>query len=353
MYDCMIVCSRCGAPSDGHWKCRCGGPLEVREERKFRTEELRPVHSMWRYEPYLGTERRVSLGEGGTPLVVDEYCYKLDYLFPTGSFKDRGTAVMMSNLLGQGITSIVEDSSGNAGASVAAYAARAGIKAEICVPHYASEGKIAQIEAFGAKIWKVKGTRDDARKKALERAEKVYYASHQWNPHFLEGMKTVAYECAEQMKWETPDAVILPVGSGSLYYGMYKGFNHLYESGVTSSIPHLVGVQTEACHPVYSEVHDLPRSCGKSAAEGLLVENPPRLKEIKEVIRKYGDIILVSEEEIVEGLKKSFTMGLYIEPTSAVVVAALEKLNPPDGTVVILTGSGLKATDTVRQLMRG
>ncbi len=349
----MIICARCGNVDGSGWQCLCGGPLEVEDERPFSREEIGSVHSLWRYAPYLGTQARVTFGEGFTPLVViGDYLYKLDFLFPTGSFKDRGATVMMSELAGRGVSHVVEDSSGNAGASVAAYAARAGIGAEIYVPDYASAAKISQIEAFGAKIVRVKGSREDTRREALKRAETVFYASHQWNPFFLEGMKTVAYEIAEQTNWEVPDAVVMPVGSGSLYYGVYKGFKHLYESGVTEGIPKLIGVQAEKCAPVYDEMRGTPRPCGKSCAEGLLVETPPRLSEIVRAALKYGDILTVKEEEIREGLTKALAMGLFIEPTSAVVMAALKRLELTGRTVVILTGTGLKAAEKIRELTR-
>ncbi len=349
----MITCSRCGRKAEEEeWQCSCGGPLEVQDEKPFNPEELAPYHSLWRYQPYLGAEKRISFNEGWTPLVCNGNCYyKLDFLFPTGSFKDRGVTVMMSALSKRGISHIVEDSSGNAGASVAAYAARAGITAEIYVPAYASRGKISQIEAFGAHICMVEGTREDTRNEAVKRAETVFYASHQWNPHFLEGMKTIAYEIAEQFNWDVPCNVVLPVGSGSLYYGVYKGFNHLYESEITESIPHLIGVQTEFCSPVYSEVYGIPQKKGTSVAEGLLVENSPRLHNITEAARKHGELVLVSEQEITAGLKKALQMGLFIEPTSAVVMAALQILQPSESTVAVLTGSGLKGVEKIGELI--
>ncbi|MGD2250349.1 MAG: pyridoxal-phosphate dependent enzyme [Candidatus Methanofastidiosia archaeon] len=348
----MIQCSECHTVCTGtDWHCTCGSPVEVVDDSEFDVEKLEKVCSLWRYKKYLGVGNRVSFNEGMTPVVfVDDCYYKLDYLFPTNSFKDRGSTVMMSYLDTQKIKTVVEDSSGNAGASVAAYAALAGITAEIYVPDYASQGKISQIAACGAKIVRVEGTREDTRKKAVKRAQKVYYASHQWNPYFLEGMKTVAYELAEQFGWDVP-TVVIPVGSGSLYYGVYKGFNHLVESGVIDEIPYLVGVQAEVFSPVYAAVNNSEPRKEKSIAEGLLVEEPPRLKEIVKVVKKYGDIITVSEEEIRIGLKKALHMGLYIEPTSAVVVAALDKMPSSEKVVGVLTGSGLKATHEIRQLL--
>jgi threonine synthase len=300
----------------------------------------------------LGIEPAVTFDEGFTPLVnIDTVYYKLDFLFPTGSFKDRGTTVMMSALKTAGVCEIVEDSSGNAGASVAAYAARAGIESYIYVPDYASRGKIAQIEAFGAHIVRVKGTREDTQQAALRKAEEVAYASHQWNPSFLEGMKTVAYEICEQMNWQAPPMVIIPMGSGSLYYGVYKGFFHLYQSGIIESMPRLIGVEPELCSPVYNELQGIEKDCGKSTAEGLLVEHPPRMTEILEVARNYGDIMLVSEEAIMQGLRSALKKGLYIEPTSAVVCAAVDQLAVDEDTVAILTGSGLKAVQELEELL--
>ena len=349
----MIICSRCGrVHHDGGWLCECGGPLEIKDERAFTIGELEPISSLWRYRSYIGAEPVVTFHEGFTPLIeIETIYYKLDFLFPTGSFKDRGTTVMMSALKAAGIGEIVEDSSGNAGASVAAYAARAGIQATIYVPDYASRGKIAQIEAFGAHIVRVKGTREDTQQAALSRAEELVYASHQWNPYFLEGMKTVAYEICEQMNWQPPNTVVIPVGSGSLYYGAYKGFLHLKQSGIIDDIPQMIGVEPELCSPVYDELHGIQKACGKSLAEGLLVEHPPRLTEIVNVVRNYGDIILVTEGEILRGLKRAVNMGLYIEPTSAVVFAALEKIQVREKVVLILTGSGLKAVQELEELL--
>ncbi|MBU7032037.1 MAG: pyridoxal-phosphate dependent enzyme [Theionarchaea archaeon] len=349
----MIICSRCRrVHHDGGWRCECGGPLEIKDERAFEIGELESLSSLWRYRSFIGTEPVVTFHEGFTPLIeIENLYYKLDFLFPTGSFKDRGTTVMMSALKAAGVTNIVEDSSGNAGASVAAYAARAGIQATIYVPDYASSGKIAQIQAFGAHIVRVKGTREDTQQAALSRTEELTYASHQWNPYFLEGMKTVAYEICEQLNWRAPEAVLIPVGSGSLYYGAYKGFKHLKESGIIDEIPLLLGVEPELCSPVYDELHGIHKPCGKSIAEGLLVEHPPRLKEIVDVVRNHGDIMLVSEAEILRGLKRAVRMGLYVEPTSAVVLAASEKIQEREKVVLILTGSGLKAVQELGDLL--
>ncbi|MBU7041998.1 MAG: pyridoxal-phosphate dependent enzyme [Theionarchaea archaeon] len=348
----MIICSRCGRVSEGGWQCECGGPLEIREERGFTPGELNQLTSLWRYQSYMGTEPAVTFHEGYTPLVeIDGIQYKLDFLFPTGSFKDRGTTVMMSALKRAGITDIVEDSSGNAGASVAAYATRAGIQAIIFVPDYASCGKIAQIEAFGARIVKVKGSREDTQKAALSRVGEVFYASHQWNPYFLAGMKTVAYEICEQRNWQPPQTVVIPVGSGSLFYGAYLGFLHLQQSGIVKTIPEMIGVEPELCSPVYNELHTIQGDCEKSVAEGLLVEHPPRMKEIVAMVREHGDLVLVSEEAIRTGLKQALKKGLFIEPTSAVVFAALTQLSRKEDVVCVLTGSGLKAVQELGALL--
>ncbi|MEM9982561.1 MAG: pyridoxal-phosphate dependent enzyme, partial [Bacteroidota bacterium] len=149
---------------------------------------------------------------------------KLDFLFPTGSYKDRGASVMISKVKELGIDKVVQDSSGNAGASVAAYCAKAGIACDIYAPKCTSQAKLTQIKMYGATLHLIDGTREDTAQAALEAAQKSYYASHCWNPYFFQGTKTFAFEIAEQMGWKAPDTVILPAGNGTLLIGAYIGF---------------------------------------------------------------------------------------------------------------------------------
>ena len=322
--------------------------------------------TLWRYREALGINERdvVTLGEGFTPLVrsnVDgqDVLLKLDFLCPTGSYKDRGSTVMLSKLNQWRVSKIVEDSSGNAGASVAAYAALAGIHADIYVPADASSGKIAQIAMYGANLVKVKGTREDTGKAAWDAASSTFYASHNWSPYFLAGMKTVAYEIAEQLDWDVPEWIVVPVGGGSLLVGIWLGFEDLYQAGVTGRMPRLVAVQAENCAPVYaawkSNLDDVPAvSKTPTAAEGISVAAPVRGRQILKVLRESNGLVeTVNDAMVWHSLRDLGSRGIFVEPTAAAAMAALPALNSRnaipagDRVVVVLTGSGLKATDKI------
>jgi threonine synthase len=235
---CCSACGRAYAVTEPVWRCECRGALDVEwpGPPPLSPDALagRPP-DMWRYADGLPPlARRVSLGEPATPLVALEHrgrpvWLKCDYLLATGSYKDRGSAVLMSHLAGVGVARAVEDSSGNAGASLAAYAARAGIDLTVFCPASASPGKLAQIRLYGARLRLVEGPRARTTE-ALERhvAETGdFYASHLWHPYFVEGLKTLAYEIAEQEGWRAPDAVVCPVGAGSILLGLFHGFADL------------------------------------------------------------------------------------------------------------------------------
>ncbi|MBA7616306.1 Threonine synthase [subsurface metagenome] len=215
------------------------------------------MNSIWRYRealPIIEDENIVTLGEGMTPIIKErifdkEVLLKLDYLFPTGSFKDRGTSVLVSKIKELGIKTVIDDSSGNAGAALAAYCASAGIACEIYCPESASGGKLVQVGLYGAKLNKVSGSREDTGKVTQEKAKEVFYASHRWNPFFKEGVKTVFYEICEQLNWKVPDSIIMPVGSGSTILSIALAGSELKDMGVINNLPKLVGVQTEAFPP--------------------------------------------------------------------------------------------------------
>jgi threonine synthase len=324
--------------------------------------------SIWRYRESIPIENDrniISLGEGFTPLVPFSYgelkkiLLKLDYLCPTGSYKDRGTSVLISKLKENGITRCIADSSGNAGSSIAAYAVRAGIECKIYCPAYTSEGKLVQIKAYGAQLVKIPGTRADTAAAVQEEAKKVFYASHNWNPFFSEGIKTMAFEICEQLGWTAPDVVLCPAGYSGIYIGLYQGFKELVDHGLIAQIPRLVGVQSEAVSPIYQafnrrsrEVDEVPSQT--TLAEGIACVKPVRGKKILEIARlTRGCFEIVSEKEIMEGWQDLARVGIYVEPTSAVVIKAVERLarkgllNSQESIVLILTGIGLKATDTL------
>jgi threonine synthase len=351
------------------WRCDCGSFLDLEFRPKFPVRRiLKRGPTLWRYReaiPILRDESILTLGEGFTPLEEIELnghrvFLKIDYLFPTGSYKDRGAAVLISKVKELGIRKVVEDSSGNAGSAIAAYCAKAGIECEIYVPESTSSGKLVQIQAYGATLRRISGSREKTAEAAMESASKIYYASHCWNPFFLHGTKTFAFEIWEQMDGKLPDVLILPVGHGTLLLGAYIGFKELKEAGRVNRIPKLVGVQSAACAPLYQafkkgwrETHPIEKK--ETAAEGIGIAEPVRGRQILEAIRETGgDVLAITEDEIGVALKEMGQMGHFIEPTSAATIAGLKrylkKKNKNEVVVSTLTGMGLKAAEKIGHL---
>ena len=366
-----FLCSACGReyPIETlEFRCRCGGSFKLNwTSRPIPISSLRQRGtSIWRYRealPISEDRNIISLGEGFTPLIpfvyrdFEKMFLKLDYLCPTGSFKDRGSSVLISKLKELGISTCVEDSSGNAGASIAAYTARAGIQCRIYCPADTSEGKLVQIKAYGAELAKIPGSRAETAAVVQEEARKCYYASHNWNPFFGEGVKTLAFEICEQLGWKVPGAIICPTGYGSINLGLYKGFKELLEQAIVNRLPRLIGVQAEAVSPIYrafsqraTEVNEVQSE--ETMAEGIACVRPIRGKEILQIAHMTGGgFEAVSEREILEGWKELSGQGIYVEPTSGVVVKAIDRLvhkgllNRQETNVLVLTGTGLKATE--------
>ncbi len=349
-------CRRTYPPDPTRVRCDCGGALDLRGTPALDPARIRrDDFTLWRYRqalPIPPDVPPVTLGEGMTPLVEARWgdrpvFLKCEFLNPTGSFKDRGTTVLVTALAAAGVGHVVEDSSGNAGCSLAAYAARAGIRATIYVPAHASPGKRAQIAAYGAELVTVPGPRSQAARAVLEAAASgAVYASHVYHPLIHAGMKTIAYEIWEQRGGRLPDAVVLPVGHGSLLLGLAQGFAEL-----GGRMPRLFGVQAAACAPLATAweagaADPLPVPEGETVAEGVRIAVPVRGRAILEAVRAGGGAFLaVTDEEALRARERLAHQGFFVEPTSALAVAALDRLRPHlEGTVVvILTGSGLKA----------
>lgn len=327
--------------------------------------------SVWRYAQAIGVDVRsaVSLGEGGTPLLAREWNgvplrFKLEFMMPTGSFKDRGMTVMVSYLKSRGIDHVLEDSSGNAGASLSAYAAAADMRCRILVPETASYPKIAQIAACGADVVTVPGTRQQVADAALQMSHEIFYASHNWQPFFVEGTKTLAYELWEQLGFRAPDNVITPLGYGSNVLGLERGFDELLRNGEISKRPRIFGVQAANCAPCHAAWQSggetpVPVPVTPTVAEGIASSQPTRLREVLRAVRgSQGAIAAVSEAEIVAALGALARMGLYVEPTCAAAAAGLTQwlasgaIRRDEETVLVLTGSGLKSSERIGQLLR-
>lgn len=363
-----IECKSTHPSSEPIWRCSCGGRLLPVAGPVFDRAALtgRPFN-MWRYREHYQLPRDaapVTLGEGFTPLTEIDVAgrrvhAKLDFLCPTGSYKDRGSAAMLTQLRAWGLKEIVEDSSGNAGASIAAYAALAGITAHIYVPDSASAGKMAQIALQGANLVKVPGSREACAAAALRHADSTFYASHNWSPFFLLGLKSAAYEIAEQLDWQAPDWVVTPAGNGGVAGGLYYGFRDLVNAGVIAKMPRLALAQAVNCAPVHAAwlqgLQYVPAIDKQpTVAEGIAAAQPVRGLEMLEALRETNGVAHpVSEAEIWAAFEQLARRGLYVEPTSATAGAALESLAaqgviaPEERVVLYLTGSGLKSTDTI------
>lgn len=365
----QYVCDQCQNTyqlSPLRYKCDCGSPLNLELTTVDQFEYDTSINSLWRYKrnlPISANSDVVTLGEGMTPLVEltptdnPHHFVKLDYLCPTGSYKDRGASILLTHLKSLGVTKVVEDSSGNAGAAIAAYSARADIKCTIFCPESTSKSKLKQISAYGAELRLVPGNRMATTDAVKQAAETIPYASHNWHPFFLQGMKTLAYEIYEQMYERMPKHIICPVGFGSIYLGLYIGFRELYHMGKIQSVPQLLGVQPTVCSPIYSAYHNRSTTIsrmtqtGTTLAEGITSELPIRTQMLLEAIDyTNGAFTTVDDNQIVAGMKILAEKGLYVEPTSAVVIKAYDKfknegiIDEEDVTVSILTGSGLKSS---------
>jgi threonine synthase len=346
------------------WRSPSGGPLMLTPLGGIHRHQIdQNNRSIWRYRASfpLEIEKPVSLGEGCTPLIASEYegrlCrFKLEWFAPTGSFKDRGASVMLSFLKQQGISSVIEDSSGNGGAAVAAYATAAGMTVKILVPASTQPDKIAQIRAYGAEVLLVPGEREATEAAAIEMASEYFYASHNWHPFFLQGTKTIGYEIWEDLGFRIPDNIILPASAGSILLGCYIAFKELNSSGEASHMPRLFVSQAANCAPLHASFQAgandfVPTGFRPTIAEGTAIKRPIRLKEMLHALRDTnGSTVAIEESKIIDASLKLARQGLYAEPTSAHTAAAFTKLceenqiSEGQETVVILTGTGLKAT---------
>lgn len=352
-----VKCNECGAVAEPlDWRCReCGGSLDIVDMPTFDVDAIHDHDfSLWRYADMLPVKKCFTLGEGMTPLApvtVDGYTFqaKLEYLNPTGSYKDRGTTTLLNHIAAYDVEEVIDNSSGNAGASIAAFASVAGIKARIFVPSdTAVESKKRLIRAFGGTIVEsINPTAD-----VYAEAEKTTYASHSWSPYFVLGQTTVGWETWEQLGRRVPDAIATPVGHGGLFLGFYRGFKALYDAGITDKMPTMIAIQSTGVDPViraWEQKLDVPVTvkAEHSVADGILVTVPVRGKQILSALYETnGYAFRVDNDAITTAQHRMTSQGIIIEPTSAVTVAALpqirEKIGDDAELVIAFTGNGLK-----------
>jgi threonine synthase len=281
---------------------------------------------------------------------------------PTNSYRDRAAAFLTSNAIDQGFEALVCATNGNMGASLAAYSAKAGLICHVLVPKIVDVGKLAQMIAYDAVIEESGDIVDDSIRKAAALAKETgwYQATAELNPLVVEAQKTISYEINEQ--FAVPDWVIVSMGSGGTIYSLWKGFKELKQLGLTDSLPRMVGVQTEGCAPIVSELkgQSSSKSCSPSTRALAILVGEPLQSElaIKAIQESNGLALTVSDTEILASeLLVAKLEGVFAEPASSAAVAALQKLKveqiPNDASVVcLITGSGLKATDVLQALTK-
>ena len=369
-YICMN-CEKDYAPTPLLIRCDCGSALWVKPEKSFSKSDLiTDDFTMWRYAKAYPLDKEsieITFNETITPLASAKIGHvnilvKMDSLMPTGSFKDRGAAMVVNYLNAQGIRSISEDSSGNGGSAYAGYAAKGNFDCNIFVPAGTSLGKTVQTRVYGARCFEIEGSREDVANAAMnsKATHDSYYVGHNWHPLFIEGVKSIAYEIWEQCGYKAPDNFIVPAGNGSLLAGAYLGFMELLRGGAIDKLPRLFGIQTEGIQPFVQPFNNEEIKIGSTdtLAEGIKIQRSSRLKEIVEFVRQSnGSFISVNESEIKEALHMMGKQGFFIEPTSAAAFAGIKKLIDTDQimegqiTFGVITGNGLKSTNKLQDLL--
>lgn len=370
-------CVRCGREYEAVPRlaaCACGGVLDIRYDYAAIRRTLTPAlfagqpHTMWRYRALLPVEEATvppPLRVGWSPLYpagrlaaelgLRALWIKDDGQNPTGSLKDRASALAVAKAFEAGADTVACSSTGNAASSLAGSAAAAGLKSYIFVPARAPAGKVAQLMIFGAHVFSVQGSYEDAFRLSAAAIERFgwYNRNAAVNPYLSEGKKTVSFEIAEQLGWRTPDFVAVSVGDGCTIAGVWKGFRDLYALRLIDRLPRLISVQAEGCCPINRAV--LEGAPWRPMEENTLADsiavgvprNPD--KALRAIRESDGIAVNVSDEEILSAMRLlGRTQGVFAEPAGAAGTAGVKKalelgLIPPGSRVVsLVTGNGLK-----------
>lgn len=370
-----LTCIECGREwDDDHYTCECGGLLEVRlnlDEIEVDFKLDGQNITVWKYRSLLPVKiDPITLREGGTPLYraeklerelgIRRVYVKHEGLNPSGSFKDRGMTVGITKALELKKKAVACASTGNTSASMAMYAAKAGMDAYVLLPAgKVALGKVAQALMHGAKVIGIEGNFDDALRIVREVCEREdIYLLNSVNPFRPEGQKTIAYEIADEIG--VPDRVVLPVGNAGNISAIYKGFKELFELGLTNGIPKITGIQAEGAAPIFrafaeGKDHIQPVTNPETIATAIRIGNPVNArKALRAIYDSKGLAEIVSDEEIIQAQKfLAAREGIGVEPASAASVAGLRKLAAQgmvdaDETVVcVVTGNLLKDPETV------
>lgn len=349
----MFRCTKCGSEFlEFRYTCaRCDSALLLEDAPK----SWEPKGAgLWRYRSMLPVTMSISLSEGSSPLVKrrdrkEETFMKVEGDNPTGSFKDRGTTVVISDAFNRGYKTSTVASTGNMGASVAAYSAYANIASKIFIPLGIPEEKIAQITAYGAELVPVEGGFSEAVRRSRQEAEAgAYLASTGLNPYFIEGLKTIAFELFEQMG--VPDKIVVPTGTGGILTAIFKGFRELLALRVVDRLPQMIAVQSSEVAPIVEAWRERtdPRPPPRDAttiASAILVKSPFNGRSAIEAMNRSGGYgLTVTDHQLLRAIQALGREGIFAEPSAAASMAALEQIDrrPDDRVALIVTGSGLK-----------
>lgn len=381
-----LRCRECGreyeiAPA---YTCEwCFGPLEVVYDYEAiranvdRASIAAGPDTIWRYADLLPTDRgnAVDLGAGFTPLVradrlagalgIRELWIKNDTLNPTNSFKDRVSCVALSKALEFGFKTAACASTGNLANSVAAHAAHAGLRSFVFIPADLEQGKIVTTAVYGGNVVAIRGNYDDVNRLCAELAGTYEWAFVNVNirPYYAEGSKTLAFETAEQLGWESPDHVVIPIGSGSLLTKIRKGFDELHEVGLLpgESRVRISGAQADGCSPVaraWIDGSDTIRPVKPDTiAKSIAIGNPADGYFALDAVRQTdGGLASVADDEVVDGIRLlAQTEGIFAETAGGVTIASLQRLieqgvvGPDERVVAYITGHGLKTLEAVTE----
>ncbi len=365
-------CFRCGRKHNPHEierlpipRCECGSAVDAEYDYKsiqkviLRDDFMRskPTHwKYWAFMPVKDLSRIVTMGEGGTPLLENRKLGKSARLLikyeaanPTGSFKDRGSSLEITKALEFRKRRVALASTGNMGASVAAYAAYAGLECTVFIPDMVGREKITQIKAYGAETILVDGDYSVAMKQAeahvLSDGDSFLTGDYPWRS---EGTKTVGFEIADQLYWHVPDYIIVPVGNGTLIWSIHEAFRELALVGITDRVPRIVGVQVENCAPVVhaweNELSEIipvrnPDTIATAIACGEPIDGLAALRAIRD---SGGSAIKVTDDETLSARNTLAKSGIFVEPSGAVAYAGFMKKEFSGTVVCLATGHGLK-----------
>ena len=381
-----LVCRACGHPTpvDAVNMCdRCFGPLEVQydyteiKRRVSRDSIASGPSSIWRYRDLLPIEpddsEPITLHEGCTPLIharnlgrelgLRNLYLKNDTVNPTGSFKDRVVSVALTWARDHGFATVACASTGNLANAVAAYAARAGLRAVVLVPADLEPAKIAATAVYRPTLVRIDGSYDDVNRLCTELTDSVGWAFCNINlrPFYSEGSKTLTFETAEQLGWRLPDEIVIPVASGCQFVKHRKAVRELIELGLVEGarVPRLTGAQAAGCSPVATAFADGSDSVTPvrpdTIARSIAIGNPSDGADVLRIARETGGVVAsVTEEELVEGIELlAGTEGIFAETAGGVTVAVLRQLaragrwSGDETVVAYITGNGLKTADAV------